>query len=98
MTVTTSQYGSYTHGEPYYSGRTWFRFDQWLSVGGEASFDRLFAASKSDDTPIYRGPYGFDCSCCYLGFAHTTAAHIVREPKCDATRDLEFEAAERRGL
>lgn len=77
--------GSYTHGKPYLDGRTYFRTDTYHSdrypdLDGQR--DRLFAASLTDDTPIWDGRIGqgYDakCSCCYLGFAHTTAAHQHR--------------------
>ena len=80
MTITTLRYGSYIHGEVYREGRSWFRYDSWLSNEGERGFDRLFAACSDDDSPLHdtyrkRDPR---CSCCYLGFAHTKKYHIER--------------------
>jgi len=81
MTVTVLQYGRYEHGRAYRSGegRGWFRRDVYRSDGSpdlDGNSDRLFAAGRADDSPIFQGQYdGARCSCCYLGFAHTVAKH-----------------------
>lgn len=79
MTTTTTEHGTYEHGKPYLGDLTWFRTDSWTSNKGTArEHERLFAAGPKDDSPIYRGRYDAECSCCYLGFAHTTEAHEQR--------------------
>ncbi len=82
-TVTRTEYGTYEHGTPElsrdYGGHgTWRRSDKWTSKGGDVTWDRLFAAGPGDDSPIYSGRYHSACSCCYLGFGHTTEAHVER--------------------
>jgi hypothetical protein len=79
-TVTTTEYGTYQHGTPWFShDRSWFRTDLWTCKrDGSEERERLFAAGPDDDTPVYRGPYNPDCSCCWLNFGHTTAAHEKR--------------------
>jgi len=74
MTTTKTEYGTYEHGKP----GCIYRTDKWTSNNGEVANERLFAAGPKDDSPIYRGRYNSKCSCCYLGFAHTVAAHELR--------------------
>jgi hypothetical protein len=80
---TITEYGTYEHGRPYYSGvSSYRRSDTWIpndkASCKDISHDLLFAASMSDQSPIYLGPYNGNCSCCWLGFGHTTEAHKRR--------------------
>lgn len=77
--------GSYTHGKPYRDGNSYFRRDTYHSdryPDLDGNRDRLFAAGPNDDSPLWNSSigqgYNANCSCCYLGFAHTTAAHQKR--------------------
>lgn len=85
-TTTMTPYGTYTHGTPtrVHAGiwpGSWARVDTWTSHradGPQAEPDRLFAASLTDDSPVYGEPSDPTCSCCWLGFGHTSAAHTQR--------------------
>ena len=48
-------------------------------IGSSGNRCKIFRAGDNDNTPIYRhweyGRYDAECSCCYLGFAHTEALH-----------------------
>lgn len=74
----------YTQGKPYCKDRTWLRVDTYHSEQRDldGNTDRLFALGPDDNTPgvLTYGPnanrqYHGNCSCCYLGFPHTTARH-----------------------
>ncbi len=81
MTITTTQYGAYEHGTPYRTQcGTCQRVDTYRSDSPDldGNRDRAFAANIKDDSPIYSGPYNPSCSCCWLGFTHTTAAHNAK--------------------
>jgi hypothetical protein len=77
-TVTKTAHGRYTHGRPYNRSGTWHRRDQYQSDDGHRGTDNAFCAGPTDDSPMHCGPYDPKCSCCWLGFAHTTAAHDQR--------------------
>lgn len=72
-----STYGINETGKPYLSREgTWFRNDKWTSKRMKETFmERRFAANREDNSPVFYGQYDAQCSCCWLGFSHTTDAH-----------------------
>jgi len=85
------KHGTNEIGQPYRSAEgSWFRVDTYTSRStGEVSRERHFAAGPEDDSPLFCsyypedgtpgwGQYDPDCSCCWLNFSHTLAAHNAR--------------------
>lgn len=73
-TITTTPYGTYTHGVPARFGPGYSRVDTWNGY----LLDQpciVTCASAQDDTPIFRGDYDAACACCWLGHCHTEASH-----------------------
>lgn len=76
-----TKYGKYVHQRTFCSERTWFRLDLYICKDGtEGGVDRFFAASHDDMSPPHDG-YDGKCSCCWLGFPHTSKAHELRITK-----------------
>lgn len=87
-TVTTTPYGTYTHGRPATShgasyARQYVRLDAWTPFrkDAEAGHDRILCAGTTDDSAIHQHGYDASCSCCWLNIAHTSALHAQRIQK-----------------
>lgn len=85
-----TKYGVYKHVRFVQSqewGRTVYRIDDYHSNDeGYTGTDRFFATSTQDFSPphdigLYHEGYNPECSCCWLGFPHTEAAHEQRIKK-----------------
>jgi hypothetical protein len=84
-TITTTPYGTYTHGTPYRSrgaGYTpsYYRCDTWHALpqydqSDDGTTDRFACTGLTDDSPYYHGPYDGDCAYCWLHHGHTQASH-----------------------
>ena len=84
------KYGKNEIGKPQRSDGSWFRVDTFTNYrNGESTRERHFAAGPEDDSPLFCsyitagdypgiGKYDPDCSCCWLNFSHTVAAHNAR--------------------
>lgn len=76
------RFGANQIGTPELSAQgTWFRVDAYTSSADAQEYhQRLFAAGKDDDSPMFEmdvnGKYHACCACCWLGFAHTLALHM----------------------
>lgn len=81
-TVHALQFGELTTGRPYNDGGTWFRRDSYYSyITKETVSERIFAAGPEDASRPYSRSEGYDakCSCCFLGFSHTTEHHELKK-------------------
>ena len=80
MTITTTPYGTYTHGVPRQIGHgQWSRLDIWRSSlhKEEPIGNRHWCDGAHDDSAAYVG-YDATCSWCWLGYGHTTQEHAKR--------------------
>lgn len=83
--VDRCKHGTNEIGEPSVSqSGTWFRLDIYTpdAWGCVPLTERRFAAGRGDYSPMFlegiNGRYDAGCSCCYLGFSHTLAAHQLK--------------------
>lgn len=77
MATTTTAYGTYAHGAPYWTGEGWRRDDAWTPRGESrpTATDSALATGREDDSPLYCGAYDPACASCWLNATHTTARH-----------------------
>lgn len=82
------RYGTNVPGAPRYNDGTWERIDTYTSKDtGNTAMERRFCAGPLDDSPVANDSrnlgltegnnirYDSKCSCCFLGFSHTTFHH-----------------------
>jgi hypothetical protein len=78
--IDRGPYGSNLVGRPYSSGAGWHRVDVYAPYTSpdEASRYRVQVLGSDDFTPVvHRDDYAAECSCCWLGFAHSEKKHAA---------------------
>lgn len=63
-----------------YSDRSWTRWHEWTAYDdpGHKIYEWVHVIDNKDDSRMYAwDDYDPNCSCCYLGFAHSQRKHDI---------------------